>query len=583
MSSTGARGRKSVESRVIEGAIKNEEEFIQSLKVFGNNNAIGSNPGESLGGSLPTAGEASNAKVNDLGLISGDFLIDFAVLNDRSLTANVNGNLTITFTNIPSLLFLNLRLYIRSTDPIITIGGIIVSGVGSSPLITTEVDDFLDISIGSIDQSTIFIGSVKKNDKTEEPPGIPLNVNAIGNSASTIKVIWDPPPLGSQPIKYDIAYSLSSAGTPANGPDTHAPGSPDIDIITNLHTITGLVSATTYFVWIRAKNDLGNSDYVGPFQTNTDGISNPGGVNFAIPGGSVLFDSITATWDQPGGALFTLIRTNTVTGEIEILQDFDVSDADVVDDTGIDPNTNYDYKLTVFNGFGAILGSGTINVTSADLPVPVFVLTAQGQRLRFNVTFPAEISLAEVEWAFDSGFTSGQVTKKFPRPLGDWTISSSHDFDTQILSGDTQFFGRARLQKEQEIGPNAANQDVTTAVLLSPSKPILTVTSPATGQIRIKVKYVDSPTRNERALVTWRLQSSVQEYFETIYKIGTTIIENAYDRDFPPSDDLNALEDRVEVIREGAFNPGDAITVRCVCTNPSGTSPADSANVIVDS
>lgn len=582
MSSTGARGRKSVEGRVIDGLIKNEEEFIQSLKVFGSGNGVGSNPGEGLGGSLPAAGEASNARITNLGDLSDPFEIDFATMSIDFISAKIIQNTSITFTNIPIDLFMNLRLYIRTTDPIITIDGNIASGVGSSPLVTTAIDDFLDISLKSTDQINVSFEVVKKNDEAAIAPGIPINVQAIGNSPSTINVIWDPPPIGSQPITYDVAFSLTSGGTAANGPTTHAPGSPDNDIATNEHLITGLVSATTYFVWIRAKNSEGNSDYIGPFQTNTDGISNPGGVNFAIPGGSVLYNSITATWDQPGGALFTLTRTNTVSGEVEILQDFDASDADIVDNNGIIANTNYDYKLIVWNGFGANIGQATINVTSALLPAPVFVLSAVGRQLKFNITFPPNIRQAIFEYALDAAFTNRLVTEQANRPVENWDIAGSHDFLTSEKIQNTQYFGRVRFILFKETGPNAANQDVTTGTLSIPAQPTLTVTSPASGQVRIKVKYNDATTKDESALCTWRLASSVQEYFDTITRPVAGAIDNNYARNAPPDDDLNATEDRVEVIRDGGFSPGDNITVRCVATNSVGTSAAETKNVLID-
>ena len=385
-----------------------------------------------------------------------------------------------------------------------------------------------------------------------------------------------------QPIIYDVAFSLSSAGSAANGPDTHASGSPDNDLTSNEHNITGLVSATTYYVWIRAKNSEGNSDWLGPFQTNTEGITTVGALNFAIPAVTILYDSITCEWDQPGGALFSLTRTNTVTGEVEQLQDFDVSDADVVDSNGIDPNTNYDYRITIFNGFGFILGAVTINVTSAQLPAPVFVMTAVGRKLKSNVTFPPEITLAEIDYALDSLFTDGLVTESFPRPIGNWTISSAHDHETNEKNPETTYYGRVRFKKVQEIGPNAATQNVTTGTLLTPSQPSLRVTSPDTGQIRIKVHYVDDPTRDEIAVCTWRGANSVGEFFDTIYDPGTTDIVNSYSRNSPPPDDLNSNEDRVEVIRDGAWSPGQFITVKCVCVNASGTSPADTDNILVD-
>ena len=293
--STRASRQTNNETRIIKFQKKNSRDLIESLRVGTGSEAaraVGGSGSESEGGGAQGLNQTIQ-KIKELGDITSPLIINFNVYDERSLTGNVDGNTAITFAHIPTLLLCTLRLYIRSTDPIITIGGTIVSGVGSSPLVETEIGDFLDISLSSTDQVNVIVGTVKKNDKTEEAPGLPLNVQAIGNSASTINVIWDPPLIGTQPIKYDVAFSLGSAGNPTNGPDVHAPGSPDNDLTSNEHNITGLVSATTYYVWIRAKNDIGNSDWLGPFQTNTEGVSNPAGVNFAIPGGSVLFDSIT--------------------------------------------------------------------------------------------------------------------------------------------------------------------------------------------------------------------------------------------------------------------------------------------------
>ncbi len=106
--------------------------------------------------------------LTDLGTFSGAKVIDFQIYDDRSLVGNVDGDTQITFVNIPFLLLLSLRLYIRSTDPIITIAEQVISGVDSSPPITTAVGDFLDNSLASDDQSTIQILSVKKTMKLEQ-------------------------------------------------------------------------------------------------------------------------------------------------------------------------------------------------------------------------------------------------------------------------------------------------------------------------------------------------------------------------------------------------------------------------------
>jgi len=162
--STRASRQTNNEIRMIKFQKKNTRDLIESLRIGAGSEsarAVGGSGSESESGGSPST-IPNTTKVKELGDITSPLVIDFGIYDDRTLTGNVNGDTIITFANIPILLLTTLRLYIRSTDPIITIGGTIVSGVGSSPLVTTAVDEFLDITFWSTDQSTIIIGTVKK-------------------------------------------------------------------------------------------------------------------------------------------------------------------------------------------------------------------------------------------------------------------------------------------------------------------------------------------------------------------------------------------------------------------------------------
>ena len=135
--STRASRQINNETRIIKFQKKNGRDLIESLRIgagseFGR--ATGGSGSESEGGGSPST-IPNTVKIKELGDITSPLEIDFQIHDDRSLTGNVDGDTVITFANIPALLLLSLRLYIRSADPIITIGGTIVSGVGSSPLI----------------------------------------------------------------------------------------------------------------------------------------------------------------------------------------------------------------------------------------------------------------------------------------------------------------------------------------------------------------------------------------------------------------------------------------------------------------
>jgi len=209
VSSTGVRKESNSDNRIIRGQIDNEKLFVESLKPFTSSSISGIG---GSGGSSQVGGSGSTI-LTDLGTFSGAKVIDFQIYDDRSLVGNVDGDTQITFINIPFLLLLSLRLYIRSTDPIITIAGQIISGVGSSPLITTAIGDFLDISLASDDQITIQILSVKKNDESggDVAPTLPQNVATLNHSDTSIDISWDPPAIGTLPLTYDVEYSLSPA------------------------------------------------------------------------------------------------------------------------------------------------------------------------------------------------------------------------------------------------------------------------------------------------------------------------------------------------------------------------------------
>ena len=186
-------------------------------------------------------------KLSDLGTFSGNFVINFNTYNDRDLTGNVNGDANITFTNIPTLLLLRLRVYIRTNNPTITIGGTIISGTNSNPALSTVVDDFLDIVVESTDQSTITIISVKKNDESDTGsvvPSVPRNILITEHTTNSVKLIFDIPTSGTLPLTYDVLYSTSPDET--NGiPDSPITDSSTLNLINDNITVTGLTAATT--------------------------------------------------------------------------------------------------------------------------------------------------------------------------------------------------------------------------------------------------------------------------------------------------------------------------------------------------
>ena len=520
------------------------------------------------------------SKQNTTGTSSGNFNIDFDVFDSNSFTINIDGNTTFTFSNIPPLLLFNLRIYIRSTNPTIVVGGTTLSE-------TTAIGDFLDVTISSTDQSTITIGTVKKNDETsaDVAPGLPQNVASSSHTDTSITISWDAPSTGSLPITYDLLYSTSSAET-GGVPDSPITDNSTLNLTTTSVNVTGLSAGTAYYFWVRGEHaTAGAGAYVGPLQTNTDGSYTAGDVNFSIS--ATDYDTITASWTQPSGKSlkFTLLRDNEDgTGTFTRITDNDVPSSGAtttVNDEKLEPNTEYSYKLEIRNELGLLIATITTDVTTAVIPQPTLVLSNTGGRLRFTVTLPVDFSLGRVAWSTSSSVDSGTgafngtyvVTRDISRTDGVGTGSYDLVYDTQVLTPSTTYYGMAQLRKNSASGAWSAQGTTTTSTVSTPSKPTITVSSPGTGEVRITLKFNDSTSTGETISVSTRAQSSVGEY--THYK--------TYERDNKPADDLDTREDRIEVITDG-WTPGDSYTFRAEASNVAGTSSggADTDNVTVD-
>jgi hypothetical protein len=520
------------------------------------------------------------SKQNTTGTSSGNFNIDFDVFDSNSFTINIDGNTTFTFSNIPPLLLFNLRIYIRSTNPTIVVGGTTLSE-------TTAIGDFLDVTISSTDQSTITIGTVKKNDETsaDVAPGLPQNVASSSHTDTSITISWDAPSTGSLPITYDLLYSTSSAET-GGVPDSPITDSSTLNLTTTSVNVTGLSAGTAYYFWVRGEHaTAGAGSYVGPLQTNTDGSYTAGDVNFSIS--ATDYDTITASWTQPTGKSlkFTLLRDNEDgTGTFTRIAYDDVPSSGAtttVNDNLLEPNKEYSYKLEIRNEYGLLIATLTSDVTTAVIPQPTLALSNTGGRLRFTVTLPVDFNLAEVAWSTSSSVDSitgdfngtYKATRTISRPVGAGTAQYNLVYDTQVLTPSTTYYGMAKLIKNSASGAWSAQGTTTTSTVSTPSKPTIEVSSPDTGEVRIKLRFNDSTSTGETISVSTRAQSSVGEY--THYK--------TYERDNKPADDLDTREDRIEVITDG-WTPGDSYTFRAEASNVAGTSSggADTDNVTVD-
>lgn len=488
------------------------------------------------------ASGAFRAKKTDFGTITEDLVIDFIDFDDRNIVGDINGSpIAITFLNSNTNIRLHMKIYLRSTNPTLTIGGQVIDN-GTKPWV---IDDFLDIDLRFDFPPTAVIEVVKKNNDLgggDIVPGIPLDVLSTDERKNSIKIIWQPPLTGTLKVLYDLAWSTSPAGNSTDGPDTNAPGSPITGIDALEQTASGLNTSTTYFFWVRGTNAAGNGIYFGPLQTVTEPSNTPGDVNFSISATS--FNTVQASWVQPVGKQLQFTLTRDPGGNSERLLASRVTTSEIIIDDRLEPLTLFPYRFEVFNEVGSLLSIINVNVTTPDLPLPVVTITVIGRTLQFSVPIPIGINICDINWStLDTfvAFQDRQLVKTVSKSLPQTVI-----FQTPDLNQNTEYFVRARFELNAHDGQFNATQSATTGILPTPQRPqIDTFTSNLTrGIVKFEIDFQDNESVNERADISFRDAGSVGEFFP----FGG----NALDRDSPPADDLDPNdENQILVVRAG--------------------------------
>lgn len=203
-------------------------------------------------------------------------------------------------------------------------------------------------------------------------PSVPSSVTATGGEES-IDVTWDSVRYASS---YEVSYHTldNLSGVPEGNKKTTAdPG----------YTITDLTNGTPYYVWVRARNNNGDSPPSDVEQATPAAASEPPG-----PVGPLTVahgaKRITASWDRVPGAsyyelrwsnssLFSSLDAGTCESDPQCKVVRSVGGTASAAITGLTNNTEYSLWVIAVNSAGASAGSPIARVTpkpkSEELPI----------------------------------------------------------------------------------------------------------------------------------------------------------------------------------------------------------------------
>lgn len=520
--------------------------------------------------------ERPTNKLTDLGNIGSTLEIDLNTYSTGTLEGRVSEDTTITFANAPTIFSIIFELTITSTDvPTVTF---VDTDVDVSEL-ELEQGDLLEIVVKSTDGGTnVTLGTAKKKADEEGgdvAPSAPTGFSFVGQDTDVIRATWGNPTEGTLPITFDMAYSTSSSED-----DDGAPNGDDVVTLTDVESVydvSSLSAATTYYGWIRAKNDIGNSVWVGPVQTNTDGTVNTGDVSFSLSVQS--FSRIRATWTQPTGKglRFTLKRDlgNDVS---KLLADNDSPASGVtntVDDEDLEPSTAYSYTFEVRNEFGNLLSTLTASASTSVVTVPSFTLSVSGTTITAAVTIPADVESVQLNRGFasntkgsdglysDSGHTSFTVY----RLASDGNSAVTKNVVMANLNTNTIFYFQARSQYGVSFSAFSAESNVTTGSYLAPGGiGSLNVTNVSDG-VRIRFRF-QNDYRGETAVIERRASNSVGEY------TPVTSVSRFFD-----SRDEDDREDRVDITVDNI--PNGTWSIHVYAVNETGIGSSDDSDTVI--
>lgn len=231
--------------------------------------------------------------------------------------------------------------------------------------------------------------SVNSNEATAASIAAFAITSTTAPTSSTIQVIW---PAVSGATSYDVRYGTSSGSY-----------STTVSGVTSPYTITGLTSATNYYIVVRANNAIGSGSSSQTAQSSQiTPLGAPSGLAATATPGSVAL-----SWNNVSGASSYKVYRGTTSGSHSLLTSSVGTNA--YTDNTISNGTQYFYVVKAFNGADSadsnevtILPMANFSISSTSSP--------SSTSIEVNWTGPTGASTFDVRYGTSSGVYSTTLT-----------------------------------------------------------------------------------------------------------------------------------------------------------------------------
>ncbi|MCX7876836.1 MAG: fibronectin type III domain-containing protein [Melioribacteraceae bacterium] len=261
-------------------------------------------------------------------------------------------------------------------------------------------------------------------------PVSPVAKSATNITNSSFKANWSGI---NNATKYFLDISTqSNFSSFVTGYENKEIAAPDSNFV-----VTGLNGNTNYFYRVRAFNSAGTSGNSNVISVTT--LPNPPSAPIALPSSNITQTGFTANWNSVAGANNYILDVSTQNNFSSFVSGYEnkiIGGDTLAAITGLNPNTNYFYRVRASNISGTSDYSNTISVTT----------------LSFSINTPTAKQATNItQTSFTANWSSvNNATKYF------LDVSTKNDFSTFVSGYENKQIGGDTLDVVSGLTPNTS-------------------------------------------------------------------------------------------------------------------------------